>query len=582
MIVRKRGLILKGTPASPGFAMGEARVIFKWEQTIEERIIPESHIDSELSRLENAISATLTELEEWRESAGQKIGGPVAKIFDTQMMIAADPEFLKKVREEIKSSCKNAEYVYGMLVEGIIEPLRQSSDSYMRQMVSDIEAVSRRIISHLVGQSETHQVNFPPDCVFVAQEFTPGEVLSLYERHAAAIITSGGSAISHMALIARSLLLPTVVGVPQSILKIKSGDRLVIDGDNGTVTINPPDEEWNELRRKRVKLTTRHISRLQKLPVFPPKTIDGIEIELAANIDLPGPIDEILAEHKIGVGLYRTEFLYLQSGNFPSEDKQFEVYNSVVEKYYPRPVVVRTFDLGSDKYFVGDDSRKENNPALGWRGIRAALDMPKIFKDQLRAILRASVKKNVKILLPMVADTSELSKASRLIKTCMVELYHDGKDFDHDIEIGVMIEVPSAAVASELMARKVSFFSIGSNDLTQYTLAADRDNDRLAKIFNPLHPAVLRLIKISIDAARNNGIPIGVCGEMSGDILAMPLLIGMGINQLSMNPSKLPDACRLVAKIKYKDTIKLADDIIRMTSLKDIEGRLLEFNMSLK
>jgi len=348
------------------------------------------------------------------------------------------------------------------------------------------------------------------------------------------------------------------------------------------VTINPADKEWNELRHKKTKLSTRHITRLQKLPIFPPRTADGAEIELAANIDLPGPIDEILAERKIGVGLYRTEFLYLQTGSFPSEDKQFEVYKTVAEKYYPRPVVIRTFDLGSDKYFVGDESVRENNPALGWRGIRAALDMPKVFKDQLKAILRASTKKNVKILLPMVTDSSELARANKLIKSSMTELTERGAEFDHDIKVGAMVEVPSAAVAAEFMARKVSFFSIGSNDLTQYTLAADRDNDRLARIFNPLHPAVLRLIEMSISAAKNHGIPITMCGEMSGDIISIPLLIGLGINQLSMNPSKLPDACQLIARIKYKDTIELANEVIHMNALKEIEGRLLEYNMSLK
>lgn len=582
MVTRKRDLSIKGIPASPGFAMGEARVIYKWEQTIQERILSESEAEQEIARLDTAIEGTLIELEEWRKSAGQKIGGPVAKIFDTQMMIAADREFLKKVKEEIKTGLRNAEYVYSMLVDSAMEPLRASSDAYMRQMVSDIEAVSRRVISHLVGHGDGQDSKYPPDCVFVAQEFTPGEVLTLYERNAAAIVTSVGSAVSHMSLIARSLLVPAVVGVAQAHLKIKSGDRLVVDGDSGTVTINPADKEWNELRHKKVKLSTRHISRLQKLPVFPPQTADGVEIELAANIDLPGPIDEILAERKIGVGLYRTEFLYLQTGSFPSEDRQFEVYKTVAEKYYPRPVVIRTFDLGSDKYFVGDESIRESNPALGWRGIRAALDMPKVFKDQLKAILRASIKKNVRILLPMVADSSELARANKLIKSSMTELAQRGDDFNHDIEVGVMVEVPSAAVAAEYMAKKVSFFSIGSNDLTQYTLAVDRDNDRLAKIFNPLHPAVLRLIEISISAAKNNGIPISMCGEMSGDIISIPLLIGLGINQLSMNPSKLPDACQLIARIKYKDTIELANEIIHLSTLKEIEGRLLEYNMSLK
>ncbi|SYZ72994.1 putative Phosphoenolpyruvate-protein phosphotransferase [Candidatus Zixiibacteriota bacterium] len=580
MPMRKAGTVIKGIPASPGFSFGEARVIFKWEHPVQERVISEIDIPDEIARLDNAVEATLVELEQWRKSAGLKIGGPVAKIFDTQMMIASDREFLRKVKDEVKKSRRNVEYIYSLEVENTITPLRLSSDPYMQQMVFDIEAVSHRIISHLGGGQDHQDAQFPPNSIIVAPELSPGEVLSLYEHHASAIVTSGGNAISHMALIARSLLLPAVVGVPRAHIRIKSGDRLVIDGEKGTIIINPPEEEWEALHRNKVKLTTQHISRLQKLPVFPPRTSDGTAVDVAANIDLPGPVDDILSKHKVSVGLYRTEFLYLQSGHFPDEDKQFEVYDAVAARYFPQSVVIRTFDLGSDKY-IADQQLHESNPALGWRGIRAALDMPKIFKDQLRAILRASTHKNVKILLPMVADISELRKASSLIKRAMVELRQRKIEFDRDIEIGVMIEVPSAAVAADLLAEKVSFFSIGSNDLTQYTLAADRDNERLARIFSPLHPAVLRLIKITLEAARKRNIPVTVCGEMSGDELAIPLLIGMGISQLSMNPSKLANACNVISKVKYGDAVALADEIMRMTTLKDIESRLFEYNISL-
>lgn len=582
MTTLKKSLLLKGIPASGGFAFGEARIIFKWVQSIEEHLIPESQVDNEIEKLDNAVDETLVELEKWRKSAGQKIGGPVAKIFDSQMMIASDREFLKRVKEEIKSDRKNAEYVYSRLIEETVSPLRVSPDPYMRQMVYDIEAVSQRIINHLAGLGKHQEAVFPPDCVFVAKEFTPGEVLSLYERKAAAIVTTGGSAVTHMALIARSLLIPAVVGVEQAHLKIKSGDRVVVDGDEGIVRVNLPAEEWSELRRRKAKLTGRHIERLQKLPQFPPRTADNKEIELAANIDLPGPIDDILASKKIGVGLYRTEFLYLQNGKFPSEDQQFEVYDRVAARYHPQAVVIRTFDLGSDKYFSDDRQLRESNPALGWRGIRAALDMPKIFRDQLRAILRASKRGNIRILLPMIADIAELRKAMSLLRRSMVDLRKEKMAFDQEIKVGVMIEVPSAAVAAEALAERVSFFSIGSNDLTQYTLAADRDNERLAKIFNPLHPAVLRLIKLSIDAARSHNIPIAVCGEMSGDPLNIPLLVGMGINQLSMNPSRLFNACLIVSKMRCDDAERLADEVLRMKNLKEVEGRLLEYNMSLQ
>jgi len=582
MKTAKKTLRLSGIPAGPGMAFGEARVVYGWEQAIEERPIGSSQVKEELARLDRAIKESLVELESLKESAQKKIGGPIAKIFESQMMIASDPEFLKNVKTEITSSLKSAEYVYSSLVEKAIAPLRISKDQYMRQMIVDIEAVSNRIIRRLTGRPARHLGQAPQDSIFVGKTFSAAEVLNLYERKVRAIVTASGAANSHMALIARSLLIPTVVGVPEVHMKIMSGDRLIVNGTDGLIIINPPVEEWDEIRKTRATATAFQTLKLDKLPYFPPKTADDVPVEVAANFDVPGPIDKVLAQHRVGIGLYRTEFLYLQDGTFPSEDKQFEIYDSVAEKFYPQTVVMRTFDLGSDKYYDSDNNMKESNPALGWRGIRASLDMPTVFKDQVRAILRASSRGNVKILLPMIADIAELTKALRLIKRAMVELKKGCIGFDRKIEVGVMIEVPSAAVSAESLAGKVSFFSIGSNDLTQYTLAADRDNRKLVKIFNPLHPAVLRLIKMSIDAARKHNIPVAVCGEMSGDVLSIPLLIGMGISQLSMNPSKLYNACKLITKIKHSEAIDIAEKVLRLETLKEVEGALLEYNLSLE
>lgn len=578
----KKTLKLTGVPGSPGLTFGEARVVYSWEQSVEERAIAGSEVDNEIDRLDSAVEEAVAELKKLKESAGQKIGGPVVKIFESQLMIASDQEFLKDVRGEIKSRLKSAEYVYSSLVEQAIAPLTVSKDPYMRQMVTDIEAVSSRIIRRLTGQTVRHIGQAPQGSIFVGKVFSPAEVLNLFERKAKAIVTTGGGANSHMAVIARSLLIPTVVGVPLAHLRISSGDRLIVDGNTGTVTVNPSQDEWNELRKRKARVTARQILKLNKLPYFPPKTADSVEVEVAANIDLPGPIDQVLSEHRVGIGLYRTEFVYLQNGGFPPEENQFKIYDSVAERYFPQSVVMRTFDLGSDKYYHSDDNSRENNPALGWRGIRAAFDMPNVFKDQVRAILRASARGNVKLLLPMIADIAELRRAFRMINSSMAELKKRNIDFDRDINIGIMIEIPSAAVAADILAEKVSFFSIGSNDLTQYTLAADRDNQKLAKIFNPLHPGVLRLIKMTIEAARRSNIPVSVCGEMSGDTLTIPLLLGMGIKQLSMNPSKLYNACSLIHKIRYSDTVNIAREVMTLKTLKEIEGLLLNYNMSLK
>ncbi len=574
--------ILKGIPASPGLAFGEARVVYTGEQSIVERTIAHESVELELVRLDQAVAATVKELQKYQKKAGQKLGGPVASIFDSQLMIASDEDFLGKVKDEIERSHRSAEYVYSMLVEKSMVPLRISKDAYMRQMVYDIEAVSNRILQNLSGNRE-HQIS-PAirDCIFVGKIFNPADLLNLYERDARAIVTAAGSPNSHMALVARSLLMPAVVGISQAHIQINSGDRVIVDGDEGIVTVNPSDEEWDKYRGKENDFRVLPITRLKKLPRFPLKTRDKKEVRVAVNITLPGPLDKTIAGRQIGVGLYRTEFLYIQHGEFPTEEAQYKIYDRVAEQYAPQNVVIRTYDLGSDKFAKGEENNRENNPALGWRGIRATLEMPKTFRDQIRAILRASRRGNVSILLPMISDLAELKRALSMIRRAKTELKKAGKKFDDKIKIGVMIEVPSAAVNAEFLADKVDFFSIGSNDLTQYTLAADRDNRKLVKVFNQLHPSVIKLIRMTIDAANMANIPVTVCGEVSGDALAIPLLIGMGVSELSMNPSKLHNAAGVIPKISMSDARKLADRIMRMKSPREIEGKLLEFNMALK
>ncbi len=581
MTIGKKTYTLKGIPTSPGLAFGTTRVVYSWEQSVGERVLDRAQVASEIIRLDEAINETLLEINRLKKMAGEKVGGPAARIFDTQLMIVSDQAFLKKVKDQIRSSRRNAEFAYSMLVEKSVIPLKKSKDVYMRQMVYEIEAVSKKVVNQLRGHSEIRDGAYPPDTIVVAQNFTAAEILNLYDRKVRAFVTSEGSSTSHMALVARSLLIPTIVAAPNAHLRVKTGDRIIVDGDTGEVTVNPPDDVWNELLKKKASLKALPLTKLKKLPDFPPRTKDNVKIYLAANINLPGPADRILPKHNVGIGLYRTEFLYLQKGSFPTEEEQFELYDYVAGTYSPQSVVIRTFDLGSDKYYKNDRFGQEKNPALGWRGIRSALDMPKLFRSQIRAILRASHRGNVKILLPMVTDISEVRKAANLIKRTMVGLRKEHCKFDSHIKIGIMIEVPSAALNSDQLAEKVDFFSIGSNDLTQYTLAVDRDNRKLLKAFNPMHPAVIKLYKFCIDAARQYSIPVNICGEISGDILAIPLLIGMGMTLLSMNPTKLHNACNLISRIRYEDARDLADNVLRAKTLKEVESKLLEFNMSI-
>jgi len=496
-------------------------------------------------------------------------------------MMASDPEFLKGVRAEITSTLLCAEYVYNRLVEKSMEPLKSSNEPYLRQMAQDIEAVSSRILRRLTGQSVRHIEQNAQDYIFVAKTFSAADILTLYERKVKAIIISGGSAHSHMSLIARSLLITTVINVEDVHLKIKTGDRLIVDGEKGEVKLHPSQNDWNELRKKKAKISAIQILKLNKVSQLPPVTADDHQIDIAANIDIPGPIDQVLGRHNIGVGLFRTEFLYLQGGRFPTENQQFEIYQKMVKRYKPQLLTIRTFDLGSDKYIKTKDFIKESNPALGWRGIRASFDQPSIFRDQIRAILRASAFGKIKILLPMIADITEFQKALRSIKRVMAELRKKLIRCDNSIDIGVMIEVPSAAVGAMALAEKADFFSIGSNDLTQYTLAADRDNQKLSKVFNPLHPAVISLMDMTVEAAKHHSIPVAVCGEIASDILAAPFLIGMGINQLSMNPSNIYRICRLISKLRMQDTYELAEKVLKLKTTKEVEHLLLDYNNTL-
>jgi len=581
MTKNKKTFELSGVGASAGTTYGEARVVYSLDQSVEERSITEAEVDQEISLLNNAVQDALVELEQLKVTAGKKIGGPIARIFDSQIMIAIDPEFLKNVKVKIKSDLKSAGYIYSILVNQTLHRLRNAENQYLRQMVVDIEAVSNRIIRRLTGQVVRHISNSAQDSIFVGQVFTAAEVLTLFERKIRAIVTTEGGSNSHMCLIARSLLIPTIVGVDGAHTKISSGDKLIVDGSKGIVKVNPSIKEWNELRKKKAKVTARQILKLDRLTSIPPITTDSVKVDISANLDLPGPVDQVLSEYEIGIGLFRTEFLYLQNGKFPSAERQFEIYDSIAKRYHPQEVVIRTFDLGSDKYYKNEIASKENNPALGWRGIRAAFDMPAIFRTQIKAILRASSRKNVKILLPMISDISELRKARRSIKRVIGDMIKEGIKIDKDIKIGIMIEVPSAAVLADILAEKADFFSIGSNDLTQYTLAADRDNQKLAKIFNPLHPSVLRMIKLATDAARKNNIPVSMCGEMAGDIIAVPFLMGIGINQLSMNPSKIFNICNLISRIKMSSAVEISNKVMKLKTLKEVENLLFDFNIAL-
>ncbi len=573
---------IQGVPASGGVALGEARVVFTLDSMAPERPILPEEIERECQRIDRAVEKAVLELKEIRERAGKHAGGPVTKIFDAQLMIAGDAEFLKSVKKEIAKRLQCAEGVYSSLVADNTSSLRKSKDSYMRQMLTDIEAVSKKVLSHLTGNGDSPNHPFPPNTIIVAKKISPAEALNFYERGAVGVVSAEGSAHAHMALIARALYLPAVVGADRVQNKIRNGDRLIVDGGLGKVFLKPDAALWESYQSKQGGDSLESIKSLSGLDKFPPVTTDGHTVELAANIELPGPRDAELAQRNVGVGLYRTEFIYLQSSSFPDEAAQFEYYDSIAEQYAPQKVVMRTFDLGSDKYVEELQPSPESNPALGFRGIRTSLGTPALFKTQLRAILRASTRKNVKIMLPLLSDIGEFNRARRIIKRVMVELRRERLEFDTDIEVGAMIETPSAALTADCFARNAAFLSVGTNDLLQYTMAVDRDNIRVADLYKMFHPAQLKLIQATIDAANQHNIPVTVCGEMAGDMSAIPLLIGMGATGLSMGPANLYRAASIISGLSMAEAKALAAETLKAQTVKETENLVEVFHNKLK
>ena len=572
--------VIQGVPISKGIVLGYARVVLTGEIEIAPIAVPVSRLPAELAALDQAIEQTIAEVRALRDAAGKKIGGPVAKIFDAQLLIASDYEFLKQVKEDILNQHRNAGYVYQAHIQQTTAPLKGSSDPYMRRMAVDIEAVSDKVLTHLSGHEKT-DLKLAPNTILVGKAFTPNDIVTYRRRKAIGFLVSQGGEDSHMALIARSLLVPVVL-TEDMLTDIPSNSRIILDAISGEVIIHPTDEDWVKYQKRKRRLGPALITRIRKLQEFPPLTRDGKEVPVAANLTLPGPADDILAEKNIPIGLYRTEFLYMAHNQFPDEQTQFEYYAQIAEKFAHTYVVVRTFDLGYDKSLADKNWPTESNPALGWRGIRAMLDMSDLFKAQLSALLRASTRKNLRIMLPMISDLSEWEKAKKLIAQVKFELRKKRIDFDPNLPIGVMIEVPAAAMTAERLAEAVDFISIGTNDLTQYTLAADRSNRKVANLYSPYHPSVLQLIVRTVEAGKRRNKQVSICGEMAGDTLALPLLIGMDVDLLSMNPARIFDLCRAVKKIDSTLVRHLVGSVLSSGSTQEVVNKLTKYKMALE
>lgn len=564
---------LRGLVASPGIALGRCFKHDNAPHTIAKQHINADQVDAEVERLNRAIAEARKELEQIHAEADSSIGTQLAKIFEAQLLILDDKAFFDAVCSDIAKSRLNAEYVYNRHLQRTLTSLRKSQDNYLKEMANDINATAAKVFNYLIGHHVNKLVNNKGK-IALAEDFSPGEVVLMGKYGIPGFATSLGGQTSHMTLIAKSLSIPAVVGVSKLLEKIPDNAAIIIDGEGGWVIINPAKATLDEYKEEQKRRRTAIARQLRGIGKIASQTTDGREISVMANLEIPTAVDEILAGNKVGVGLYRTEFFYLTRMKFPTEDEQASIYSNIARTFFPNNVTLRVYDLGSDKVVSDYRDAEEVNPALGWRGIRLDLDMPEVFKTQIRAILRASKNKNVKIMLPMVSTAMELIRAKRIIHSAMKELETEGVAFDENIDIGIMIEVPSAALMANELARHVCFFSIGTNDLVQYTLAADRGNKKVAALYREMHPAVLKLIKMTIDAGVTHNVVVTLCGEMASRNEAIPLLVGMGLNGFSVVPPRVARVKKLIASLDYSECKVLADRVLALATTEKVEAVL--------
>ncbi len=560
--------MLKGIAASPGVALG--KVLIKKEETFEIKQETVLNATEEIDKFNAAISQCETELQKICQHTKENIGEEEALIFEAHIMILQDIELLKKVKEMIQTESTNAAYALSQVRDEFISIFEMMEDAYLKERAADIKDVTDRVIRILLGIQTEDLSHLDEHVIIVAKDLTPSDTAQLDKEKVIGFITETGGSTSHSAIMARTLEIPAVVGVKGALENIKDDDFIAYDGDDGCIYVNPDESCINMLKKKQEEYNTFKES-LKQLIGQNSISKDEIQVELAANIGTPDDLEGVLKNDAEGIGLYRSEFLYMDRNNLPSEDEQFEAYKKVAEGMENKPVVIRTLDVGGDKEINYLDLPKEMNPFLGYRAIRVCLDRKDIFKTQLRALLRASHYGNIKIMFPMISSVEEIRSAKAILSGCKKELQNENLPFNQNIEVGIMIEIPAAAVISDLLAKEVDFFSIGTNDLIQYTVAVDRMNQSISYLYTPFHPALLRLIKTVIDNGHNQGIWVGMCGEVAGNPDLIPILLGMGLDEFSMSAGSVLKARYIVKNTSQAIMAKKIDDILNLSTAEDVK-----------
>lgn len=570
----KQEIQLKGIAASPGVALGPAFLFIKKDLEITRYFVPPEKREEQMLRLEAAILRTKLQLRNLRCEIEEKLGEKEAQIFDAHQLVLEDKALLDEIEHEVNTNGSNIEFAFQTVSNRYVEAFSNIDDDYLKERVADIKDVSRRLLHNLLGETDMEMEHFNDARILVSDDISPSDTVRLDRSHVAAIVTDHGSRTSHAVIVARSINVPAVVGLHDVSKSVKQGDTIIVDGAEGIVIVNPCAETLKHYEKVRIQRQFAQEIYHTNLHL-PARTTDGFEVGMMINIDGSESLDDLMKSGAEGVGLFRTENIFLRSESLPTEEAQYLQYRRIVEGMRPNPVTIRTLDIGGDKQ-LGDSglTHPEANPFMGFRAIRLCLEYRNVFKDQLRAILRSSAHGNVKIMYPMISSVRELIAANEILEECKEELKKRGQAFDSNVPVGSMIEIPGAAYTADLLAKHCNFFSIGTNDLIQYILAVDRVNDRVANLYEPNHPAIMRTLKIIFDAGKKANIPVSVCGEMASDPSYAGLLFGMGAHELSVGAASLPEIKFFIRNVSMENTLKMTHHVLALGSPEEIAQTL--------
>lgn len=569
---------MKGIPASPGISIGKVFLYSTQKLNVPSYSIDEEEVSGEIERFNNAVHKVKLDLEELVEKTRETAGKKDLEIIETHLMMIEDPDLKSQITQGIAEEGKNAEHITEYTISMMTKTLEEADDEYLKERVVDLIDIQSRILHHLMYIERTSLVDIEEEVILVAQTLLPSEVLTMNKKYIKGIVLDAGGKTSHTAILARSFEIPAVLGLSTVTKKVRNGNTIIVDGNQGTVILRPGRNTVDDYKIRQDEWI-KHDQELLLLHKLPAETTDGHTVLLKANIEIPEEVVSAIAHGASGIGLYRSEFLFLRPGDVASEEEQYDAYAYVLKHMKGKgPVTIRTIDVGGDKVIPGSEDFDEENPILGWRAVRFCLSRPDIFRIQLRAMLRASVFGRLKIMFPMISGGEELESVLQVLDEVKEDCRREKIPFDENIQVGSMIEVPSAALISDIIARKVDFLSIGTNDLIQYTIAVDRGNEKIAYLYQPFHPGVLRFLKMIIDNGHKAGIPVAMCGEMASDPISTVLLLGLGLDEFSMSPTSVLEVKKIIRSVSITEARELAAKIMNMDSCTKIDEYVREWS----